>query len=63
MSIPIPIVILSSSQAPHDVVDTYRAHANCFVTKPVDLHDFLSAVGAVAQFWLGVVKLLKAAEW
>jgi CheY-like chemotaxis protein len=58
----IPIVILSSSQARPDLLETYRAHANCFVTKPVDLHEFLAAVGAVAQFWLGVVKLPTAAD-
>jgi CheY-like chemotaxis protein len=53
----IPVVILSSSQARHDLMDTYRLHANCFVTKPVDLHEFLSSVGAVAHFWLQVAKL------
>jgi len=60
----IPIVILSSSHAEQDLLDTYRLHANCFVTKPVDLHDFLASVGAVAQFWLAVVKLPSAAgKW
>lgn len=60
----IPIVILSSSHAERDLVEAYRLHANCFVTKPVDLHEFLASVGAVAQFWLGVVKLPSAAaKW
>ena len=58
----IPFVILSSSQAERDLMDAYRLHANCFVTKPVDLHQFLAAVGAVAHFWLGVVKLPTATE-
>jgi two-component system, chemotaxis family, response regulator Rcp1 len=53
----IPIVILSSSQAERDLLDTYRLHANCFVTKPVDLTEFLGSVAAVAQFWLSVAKL------
>jgi two-component system, chemotaxis family, response regulator Rcp1 len=57
----VPIVILSSSHAERDLMDAYRLHANCFVTKPVDLDQFLAAVGAVAQFWLGVVKLPSAA--
>jgi chemotaxis family two-component system response regulator Rcp1 len=57
----IPFVILSSSHAERDLRETYRLHANCFVTKPVDLHEFLASVGAVAQFWLGVVKLPKGA--
>src|SRR5690242_7400710 len=60
----IPIVILSSSHAERDLMDSYRLHANCFVTKPVDLHEFLASVGAVAQFWLRVVKLPSAAaKW
>jgi two-component system, chemotaxis family, response regulator Rcp1 len=56
----IPVVILSSSQAPRDLLETYRLHANCFVTKPVDLDEFLASVGAVAQFWLEVAKLPSA---
>jgi CheY-like chemotaxis protein len=60
----IPVVILSSSQAAHDLLETYRLHANCFVTKPVDLDEFLASVGAVAQFWLEVAKLPSAsATW
>jgi two-component system, chemotaxis family, response regulator Rcp1 len=60
----IPIVILSSSHARPDLLEAYRLHANCFVTKPVDLHEFLAAVGAVAQFWLRVVKLpSSSATW
>jgi CheY-like chemotaxis protein len=57
----IPFVILSSSHAERDLLDAYRLHANCFVTKPVDLHEFLASVGAVANFWLGVVKLPRSA--
>jgi CheY-like chemotaxis protein len=60
----IPVVILSSSQAHRDLLETYRLHANCFVTKPVDLDEFLASVGAVAQFWLEVAKLPTAsATW
>jgi CheY-like chemotaxis protein len=53
----IPVVILSSSRAERDLLDTYRMHANCFVTKPVDLERFLSSVAAVARFWLEVASL------
>jgi two-component system, chemotaxis family, response regulator Rcp1 len=59
----IPIVILSSSHARPDLVEAYQLQANCFVTKPVDLNEFLDAVGAVAQFWLRVVKLPTDATW
>ena len=59
----IPVVVLSSSHARPDLMESYRLHANCFVTKPMDLHEFLAAVGAVAQFWFGVVKLPTGAKW
>ena len=53
----IPVVVLSSSRAERDLLDTYRMHANCFVTKPVDLERFLSSVAAVVRFWLEVASL------
>jgi chemotaxis family two-component system response regulator Rcp1 len=60
----VPVVVLSSSHAERDLLDAYRLHANCFVTKPVDLNDFLASVGAVVRFWLSVVKLpTAAARW
>jgi CheY-like chemotaxis protein len=60
----IPVVILSSSQARRDLLETYRLHANCFVTKPVDLDEFLASVEAVTRFWLEVAKLPSAsATW
>jgi two-component system, chemotaxis family, response regulator Rcp1 len=60
----IPVVILSSSQAPHDLLEAYRLHANCFVTKPVDLDEFLASVAAIMRFWADVAKLPNAsAAW
>lgn len=53
----IPVVIFTTSQAPHDVEHTYQLGANCFVSKPGNLHDFVAAVGAVEQFWLKVARL------
>ncbi len=53
----IPVVVLTSSEAAIDVADTYRLHANCYLTKPVDLEEFLGVVRAIERFWLGVVKL------
>ena len=53
----IPVVVLTSSEAEIDVADIYRLHANCYLTKPVDLEEFLTVVRAIARFWLGVVKL------
>lgn len=48
----IPVVILSSSQAEQDVVRSYAHAANCFITKPLDLDQYMAVIGAVQQFWL-----------
>jgi chemotaxis family two-component system response regulator Rcp1 len=53
----IPVVILTTSQAEEDVIRAYRLSANCYVTKPVDLHQFNRIVQAIEQFWLTVVRL------
>ena len=53
----VPVVILTSSQAERDIVKGYSLHANCFVSKPVDVEEFLSVVRATGEFWLNIVKL------
>jgi len=53
----IPVVILTSSQAERDIVKTYDLGANCYVTKPVDLDQFLAVIRSIEKFWLTVVKL------
>ena len=53
----IPVVILTTSKAEQDVLKVYNLHANCYITKPVDLDQFLSVVRAIEDFWLQVVKL------
>jgi CheY-like chemotaxis protein len=53
----IPVVILTTSQAEQDIVQSYRRRANAYVTKPVDLGQFLKVVGSIEQFWLEIVKL------
>jgi CheY-like chemotaxis protein len=53
----IPVVVLTSSTADRDVRDAYGLHANCYITKPVDLDRFLDIVCVVADFWLTVVTL------
>ncbi len=53
----IPVIIMTSSQAEEDIARSYASHANCYVTKPVDLQQFLKVVAAVEEFWLSVVKL------
>ncbi len=53
----IPVVILTSSKAEEDVVKSYNLYANCYVTKPVDLEQFVKVVKSVEDFWLTIVKL------
>jgi CheY-like chemotaxis protein len=53
----IPIVIITSSKAEQDIVKSYNLHANCYVTKPVDLEQFLEVVRSVEDFWLSIVRL------
>ena len=51
----IPVVILTTSEAEQDIVKSYDLHANAFVTKPVDLEQFISVVRSIDNFWLTVV--------
>jgi CheY-like chemotaxis protein len=53
----IPVVILTTSQAEEDVLRTYDIGANCFISKPVDLHQLIKVVQAIDEFWFGVVHL------
>ncbi len=53
----IPVVILTTSKAEEDILRTYDLHANAYITKPVDLEQFIGVVKAIEAFWLTVVKL------
>jgi CheY-like chemotaxis protein len=53
----IPVVILTTSRAEEDVLRAYNLNANCYITKPVDLDQFIKVVKAVEEFWLAVVTL------
>lgn len=53
----IPVVILTTSTAEEDIFKTYNLHANCYITKPVDLEQFIKVVKAIDDFWLSMVKL------
>jgi chemotaxis family two-component system response regulator Rcp1 len=53
----IPVVILTTSKAEEDVLRSYNLHANCYVTKPVDLEKFIVVVKSIDMFWLTVVTL------
>ncbi len=53
----IPVVVLTTSGAETDIVRSYELHANCFITKPLDLDEFFSAVRAIKDFWLSNARL------
>ena len=53
----IPVVVLTTSEAEKDIATTYNLHANCYITKPVDLDQFMIVVRSVEDFWLTIVKL------
>jgi two-component system, chemotaxis family, response regulator Rcp1 len=53
----IPVVVLTSSQAEQDILRAYDLHANCYVTKPVDLDQFIHVVHSIEDFWFTIVKL------
>jgi CheY-like chemotaxis protein len=53
----IPVVILTTSASPLDVEQSYKLHANCYITKPVNLQGFIKVVQSIDSFWLSIVKL------
>lgn len=53
----IPVVILTTSEAESDILQAYELHANCFITKPVDLEQFVTVVKSIEEFWFEIVKL------
>jgi CheY-like chemotaxis protein len=53
----IPVVVLTTSSAEEDILKTYDLHANCYITKPVDLEQFLRVVKSIEHFWVSVVRL------
>ena len=50
----IPVIVLSTSRAPADIGMCYEAHANSYVVKPVDIEEFVEAIGTIEQFWLSL---------
>jgi two-component system, chemotaxis family, response regulator Rcp1 len=53
----IPVVVLTTSKAEEDIVKTYSLHANCYVTKPLGLQQFVQVVQSIENFWFTIVKL------
>lgn len=55
----IPVVVLTTSHAEQDILKSYELHANCYITKPVDLDQFARVVQSIEEFWFSIVKLPK----
>jgi CheY-like chemotaxis protein len=53
----IPVVIMTSSDDEKDILAAYDLHVNCYVTKPVDLDQFIGVVKSIEHFWFNIVKL------
>ncbi|MGD0339075.1 MAG: response regulator [Bacteroidota bacterium] len=53
----IPVVILTISKSEEDILKTYNLHANCYITKPLDLDQFMKVIRSIEDFWLTIVRL------
>ena len=53
----IPVVILTTSNSEEDVLKSYLEHANCYITKPLDMEQFIKIVQSIGDFWFNIVKL------
>lgn len=53
----IPVIVLTTSQAEQDILKSYDLHANCYITKPVELDDFITIVRSIENFWFTIVQL------
>jgi len=58
----IPVIMLTTSSAEKDILASYDNHANCYITKPVDLDRFMDVVRTIEDFWISIVKLPKIAS-
>jgi len=58
----IPVVVLTTSKAEQDIFKAYDLHANCYITKPVELDQFIAVIKSIKDFWFTIVKLPKGDE-
>lgn len=58
----IPVIMLTTSSAEKDILASYDNHANCYITKPVDLDRFMNVVRTIEDFWISIVKLPKTVQ-
>jgi CheY-like chemotaxis protein len=53
----IPVIMLTTSSSEKDILNSYKLFANCYITKPVEVHDFIGAIGKIEDFWINIVRL------
>lgn len=53
----IPFIVLTSSEAEQDILQSYQLHANCYITKPLDMDKFFTIIHGIENFWLTIVRL------
>lgn len=53
----IPVIIMTISQAEEDIIKSYNLHANCYISKPIDLNEFIKVIKSIEDFWFSTVKL------
>jgi CheY-like chemotaxis protein len=55
----IPVIVLTSSNAEEDILNAYRNHANCYITKPIDLDKFVVTIQSIEDFWFTIIRKAK----
>lgn len=53
----LPVIMLTTSSSEKDIAESYKNFANCYITKPVDLNDFMEVIKSIESFWISIVKL------
>jgi len=55
----IPVIMLTTSSSEKDIITSYKNHVNCYITKPVDVADFVKAISKIEDFWINIVSIPK----
>lgn len=55
----IPVIVLTTSSSEKDILLSYKNHVNCFITKPIELNEFMQAIAKIEDFWINIVSIPK----
>jgi len=53
----IPVIMLTTSSSERDILQSYKNHVNCYITKPIDVGDFMKAIAKIEDFWINIVTI------